>query len=95
MIKITFDFVTSFEILCELFAIFARDAVNDTTLAFKTSFKHDTYVFLHIFDILFITDFVNQVWPIETALKVDHFILDVELFGYIILYFYCCSCCET
>ena len=37
MIKIALYFVNLSEILCEIFAIFTRDAVNYTTLAFETS----------------------------------------------------------
>lgn len=85
----------SFETLCKLLAIFAWDAINDPTFASESSFKHDAYVFLHIFDILLGSDFVNQVRSIEATLEVDDSILDVELLCYVILYFDSCSRCQT
>ena len=95
MIIIALNSMVPFKAFGQSFAFFARNAVNYTTLALKASFKHNLDILLDIFGVLLASDFVDQVWSIEATLEVNDLILDVELLGYIILYFFSGSGCET
>ena len=76
VIIITGYAMVAFQIFSEFLAVFARNAVDDATLAFKAGLEHDFDIIFNILHGLLVTDLINEVWSIEAALEVDDLLGD-------------------
>ena len=95
VIKITGYAMVTFQIFSELLAVFARDAVDDATLAFEAGLEHDFDIIFDILHGLLVANLIDEIWSIEATLEVDDLLGDAQTLGYVILYFLCCSGCQS
>ena len=86
MVEIAFDFIYRFQRMTQLFTIFPRDTIYNSTLVFQSSSQQTHYIFFHVLFPLFVSHLINKIGSVERALEIDDVIGDAQSFGYVFFY---------